>query len=57
MGIEDDKMITKKRKLFLFIDCKAFRTCDKELLGRYTDSFVDKLNEEELNYCLDLFKK
>jgi len=49
-------MITKKRKLFLYIGCKAFRTCDKELLEKFTNSFVDKLNEEELDYCLDLFQ-
>lgn len=50
-------MITKKRQLLLFIACKAFRTCDRELLERYTNSLIKQLNDEELDYCLNLFKK
>jgi len=49
-------MITNKRKLFIFISAKAFRTCDKELLENYTNRFINGLNEEETEFALSLFE-
>ena len=49
-------MITNKRKLFIMIGAKTFRTCDKALLEKYTTNFVTGLNEEEIDFALSLFK-
>lgn len=48
-------MITDKRKLFIFISVKAFRTSDKKLLETYVNNLLKDFNEEEIKYAMSLF--
>ena len=47
-------MISNERKLFIHIGARA---SNKEQLERFVNSFVDGLNEEEIEYALNLFKR
>jgi len=48
-------MIDKKRKLWIHIVCKAFRTCDESMLDKFIDNNLKKMNDEEIKYALSLF--
>jgi len=49
-------MISDKRKLFIMIGAKAFRTSNEERLEKFVNTFIEGLNEEEIKYALGLFK-
>ena len=49
-------MIDDKRKLWLMISCNIYFTSqDKQ--NDYANRFVNNLNEEEVNFCVDWLKK
>ena len=49
-------MIDDKRKLWLMISCNIYFTSQKEK-SNYATRFLNKLNEEEISFCIDWLKK
>lgn len=52
---EEKHMISGKRKLWIMIVCKAFRCSDENLLDKFIENNLGKMNDEELEYALSLF--